>query len=184
MDIERLVLDFHGIQPKTKEWEFPKEDRPKSSDRPHRPSIFDHHACHKKFTRGYNLRSHVRTHENQRPFSCSICGAKFARQHDRKRHEALYSGEKRFVCKGKLKSRSGEEWGCGRRFERADALGFHFRSEAGRRCIQPVVDEEAVIERDMQPDQTPLPIPRAEQSSNDQKNAQSSSTQAIASLSG
>ena len=34
-------------------------------------------------------------------------------------------------------------WGCGRRFARADALGRHFRSEAGRICIKPLLDEEA-----------------------------------------
>jgi transcription factor CRZ1 len=48
------------------------------------------------------------------------------------------------VCKGDLKA--GGPWGCGRRFARADALGRHFRSEAGRICIKPLLDEE-VLER-------------------------------------
>lgn len=73
---------------------------------------------------------------------CTICGKAFARQHDRKRHEGLHSGEKKFVCKGELST--GGNWGCGRRFARADALGRHFRSEAGRICIKPLLDEEAV----------------------------------------
>jgi len=71
---------------------------------------------------------------------CTICGKAFARQHDRKRHEGLHSGEKKFVCRGNLKA--GGTWGCGRRFARADALGRHFRSEAGRVCIRPLLDEE------------------------------------------
>lgn len=71
---------------------------------------------------------------------CTVCGKAFARQHDRKRHEGLHSGEKKFVCKGDLKG--GGQWGCGRRFARADALGRHFRSEAGRICIKPLLDEE------------------------------------------
>jgi transcription factor CRZ1 len=71
-----------------------------------------------------------------------VCGKAFARQHDRKRHEGLHSGEKKFVCKGELKQ--GGQWGCGRRFARADALGRHFRSEAGRICIKPLLDEEAI----------------------------------------
>jgi hypothetical protein len=75
---------------------------------------------------------------------CTVCGKAFARQHDRKRHEGLHSGEKKFVCKGDLKA--GGQWGCGRRFARADALGRHFRSEAGRICIKPLLDEE-MIER-------------------------------------
>lgn len=75
-----------------------------------------------------------------------MCGKAFARQHDRKRHEGLHSGEKKFVCRGELHS-SGQQWGCGRRFARADALGRHFRSEAGRVCIKPLLDEEAAERR-------------------------------------
>lgn len=105
------------------------------------PATFQCTLCPKKFTRAYNLRSHLRTHTDERPFICTVCGKAFARQHDRKRHEGLHSGEKKFVCKGELQH--GDSWGCGRRFARADALGRHFRSEAGRVCIKPLLDEEA-----------------------------------------
>ncbi|KAI5200926.1 hypothetical protein E4T39_05499 [Aureobasidium subglaciale] len=105
------------------------------------PATFQCTLCPKKFTRAYNLRSHLRTHTDERPFVCTVCGKAFARQHDRKRHESLHSGEKKFVCRGQLSN--GEQWGCGRRFARADALGRHFRSEAGRVCIKPLLDEEA-----------------------------------------
>lgn len=105
------------------------------------PATFQCTLCPKRFTRAYNLRSHLRTHTDERPFVCTVCGKAFARQHDRKRHEGLHSGEKKFVCKGTLQS--GSSWGCGRRFARADALGRHFRSEAGRVCIKPLLDEEA-----------------------------------------
>ena len=105
------------------------------------PATFQCNLCPKRFTRAYNLRSHLRTHTDERPFVCTVCGKAFARQHDRKRHEGLHSGEKKFVCRGTLKG--GSQWGCGRRFARADALGRHFRSEAGRVCIKPLLDEEA-----------------------------------------
>ncbi|KAI6779132.1 Transcriptional regulator-like protein [Emericellopsis cladophorae] len=111
------------------------------------PATFQCTLCPKRFTRAYNLRSHLRTHTDERPFVCTVCGKAFARQHDRKRHESLHSGEKKFVCKGELKA--GGQWGCGRRFARADALGRHFRSEAGRICIKPLLDEE-LIERQRQ----------------------------------
>lgn len=109
------------------------------------PATFQCTLCPKRFTRAYNLRSHLRTHTDERPFVCTVCGKAFARQHDRKRHEGLHSGEKKFVCKGLLAGGSGNAgtWGCGRRFARADALGRHFRSEAGRTCIKPLLDEEA-----------------------------------------
>ncbi|SPN97150.1 related to calcineurin responsive zinc-finger protein [Cephalotrichum gorgonifer] len=106
------------------------------------PATFQCTLCPKRFTRAYNLRSHLRTHTDERPFVCTVCGKAFARQHDRKRHESLHSGEKKFVCKGDLKSSN--QWGCGRRFARADALGRHFRSEAGRICIKPLLDEETL----------------------------------------
>lgn len=111
------------------------------------PATFQCTLCPKRFTRAYNLRSHLRTHTDERPFVCTVCGKAFARQHDRKRHEGLHSGEKKFVCKGDLKA--GGQWGCGRRFARADALGRHFRSEAGRICIKPLLDEE-MLERERQ----------------------------------
>lgn len=129
------------------------------------PATFQCNLCPKRFTRAYNLRSHLRTHTDERPFVCTVCGKAFARQHDRKRHEGLHSGEKKFVCKGELKQ--GGQWGCGRRFARADALGRHFRSEAGRICIKPLLDEEAIERQRVWQDQRmqnmhmqqPLPIP-------------------------
>ncbi|EON69979.1 hypothetical protein W97_09244 [Coniosporium apollinis CBS 100218] len=104
------------------------------------PATFQCNICPKRFTRAYNLRSHLRMHTNEHPFVCNICGKAFARQHDCKRHEGLHVGEKKFVCRGMLKD--GNNWGCGRRFARADALGRHFRSEGGCVCIRPLLDEE------------------------------------------
>jgi transcription factor CRZ1 len=104
------------------------------------PANYQCNLCTKRFTRAYNLRSHLRTHTDERPFVCTVCGKAFARQHDRKRHEGLHTGEKKYVCAGTLMT--GQGWGCNRRFARADALGRHFRSEAGRICIRPLLDEE------------------------------------------
>ena len=122
------------------------------------PATFQCNLCPKKFSRAYNLRSHLRTHTDDRPFVCSVCSKAFARQHDRKRHEGLHSEEKKFVCRGELSRLSGHIWGCGRRFARPDALGRHFRSEAGRTCIKPLLDEEEA-ERQSQTNEGENPKP-------------------------
>lgn len=103
---------------------------------------FECTLCYKRFTRAYNLRSHLRTHSGERPFVCTRCGKVFARKHDRTRHESLHSGKKKFVCKGDLIQ--GGQWGCGRLFARKDALGRHLQSKAGGICIKPFLDEEKV----------------------------------------
>jgi hypothetical protein len=105
------------------------------------PATFQCTLCPKRFTRAYNLRSHLRTHTDERPFVCTVCGKAFHRPHDCERHERLHSGEKKYICRSNLQSTA--NWGCGRKYALADALGRHLRSEAGRVCIQPLLDEEA-----------------------------------------
>lgn len=106
------------------------------------PEIFQCTLCPKTFPRAYNLRSHLRTHTDKRPYVCSICPTAFATQRDRKRHEFFHSKEKIFVCKGDLKH--GAQWGCGSRFARADALAQHLRSKAGSMCIKSLMDNEGL----------------------------------------
>lgn len=69
--------------------------------------------CGKKFTRRYNVRSHIQTHLSDRPFGCSYCSKRFVRQHDLNRH-----------VKGHLEARHCK-CDCGKEFSRLDALKKH-----------------------------------------------------------
>lgn len=96
--------------------------------------------CPKVFQKPYNLKSHMKSHSDDKPFDCLFCDRKFARLHDKKRHEALHGGRKNFRCEGYLKDGT-TSWGCGKKFARSDALLRHFRTETGWLCIKPLMDE-------------------------------------------
>ena len=49
-------------------------------------------GCGATFTPGFNLKGHLRSHFEEKPYKCHLpgCGKRFARQHDCKRHEQLH----------------------------------------------------------------------------------------------
>lgn len=81
--------------------------------------------CSKVFTRLYNLKSHLITHDRTTPFSCDICNRAFARKSDAKRHMRTHSGEKNWICKG-----------CQTPFARRDMLSSHHKSQKGQACLR------------------------------------------------
>ena len=99
--------------------------------------------CAKKFTRPFNLRNHIRSHQGERSHACVTCGKAFVRKHDRDEHIRqvhCVNLEKRFVCTG-----------CGHRFARNRALTRHLQSKAGQGCVrsfrqgsaQPIEDDRS-----------------------------------------
>ena len=76
--------------------------------------------CSTDFTRHHNLKSHLLTHSQEKPYSCDTCDARFRRLHDLKRHTKLHTGERPHVCPR-----------CDRSFARGDALARHTKGQGG-----------------------------------------------------
>ena len=84
-------------------------------------------GCGSTFTRGFNLKNHLRSHFEEKPYKCHWpgCGKGFARQHDCKRHEQLHSNFRPFECEG-----------CRKQFARMDSLNRHLMNETGVECAK------------------------------------------------
>ncbi|KAF9323117.1 hypothetical protein BG006_001746 [Podila minutissima] len=83
------------------------------------PCTFE--GCSKSFTRAFNLRSHLNTHNGERPHKCPEegCDWDFVRRHDLDRHvKSKHMANKPYACKQ-----------CSSRFGRSDALQRHRRLE-------------------------------------------------------
>lgn len=115
-------------------------------------------GCGSTFTRSFNLKGHIRSHNDEKPYQCPWpgCGKGFARQHDCKRHEQLHTNYRPFVCEG-----------CGRQFARMDALNRHLRSEGGTECAEKLeargIDIDAQAKKakkspNTQPQSLPVPF--------------------------
>ena len=76
--------------------------------------------CNTDFTRHHNLKSHLLTHSQEKPYSCDMCDSRFRRLHDLKRHTKLHTGERPHVCPK-----------CDRSFARGDALARHNKGQGG-----------------------------------------------------
>ncbi|XP_069096809.1 zinc finger and BTB domain-containing protein 40 isoform X2 [Pleurodeles waltl] len=75
--------------------------------------------CGKEFAHPSGMQYHKRTeHFDEKPFSCSDCGAKFAANSTLKNHQRLHTGERPYMCKH-----------CQMTFTQAAALAYHTKKK-------------------------------------------------------
>ncbi|XP_069800332.1 zinc finger protein OZF-like isoform X2 [Dendropsophus ebraccatus] len=98
------------------------EPEESSSDQSQKSSIFQCLECGKCFKKKFNLMTHKKTHQDEKPFSCKQCGKCFTRKSSLVYHERVHNGEKTFSCSE-----------CGRCFTKRSNLSEHEKSHTGEK---------------------------------------------------
>lgn len=111
------TCDLRRREPKFRGKDTPKISNNRMKKHVREERRFPCQICNLKFSRRYNLKTHMLTHDanRKRRYECALCDRAFDRKHDRDRHQTtVHSGKKAYTCKI-----------CKNSFTRKDALNRH-----------------------------------------------------------
>ncbi|XP_017060668.2 transcription factor Ouib isoform X1 [Drosophila ficusphila] len=83
---------------------------------------FECEICHKSFHVNYQLKRHIRKHTGSKPYTCQYCQRSFADRTSLVKHERTHRNERPYACQT-----------CGKTFTYASVLKVHYKTHTGEK---------------------------------------------------